>query len=343
MERRRLAADAKIVSLAQGGRGRRRRVFLHDAHWRGNLGRRYVRLSAMTAVDLNLLTALDALLAEGSVAGAARRLGLSASAMSRTLARLRAATADPLLVRAGRGLAPTPRAIELRDRVREAAKEAMALLRPALDGPDLSGLERTFTIRANDGFVEVFGARLLAALTAPRLAFDSDSRPSPTRTCERCGRDWSISRLAFSASRDQRCASRRSSKIGSLAWCGRPPASRCEKITPELYAHCAHVVASRRGIITGLSIEALAALGLRRAILAVVPDFSAVLAITKLRNLVALVTASFYDAITNVGPRSGRRSRAFPLPVRTEPITVSQIWHPRLDADRLTVGSARHC
>ena len=107
----------------------------------------------MSAVDLNLLTALDALLAEGSVAGAARRLGLSASAMSRTLTRLRAATGDPLLVRAGRDLVPTPYAEELRDRVRQTATDALAVLRPATAMPDLSGLERTFTIRANDGFV----------------------------------------------------------------------------------------------------------------------------------------------------------------------------------------------
>jgi DNA-binding transcriptional LysR family regulator len=52
----------------------------------------------MEDIDLNLLGALDALLAEESVVGAARRLGLSASAMSRTLARLRSATGDPLLV-----------------------------------------------------------------------------------------------------------------------------------------------------------------------------------------------------------------------------------------------------
>jgi len=146
-----------------GGRRIERSVFLHAAHSGRNLACDHVTLLPMTPVDLNLLTALDALLAEGSVAGAARRLGLSASAMSRTLARLRAATGDPLLVRAGRGLVPTPRATELRDRVREAVKEALALLRPAIAGPDLSGLERTFTIRAND--VETFGARLLAALT----------------------------------------------------------------------------------------------------------------------------------------------------------------------------------
>ena len=64
----------------------------------------------MARPDLNLLVTLDVLLAEGSVARAAKRLRLSPSAMSRALARLREATGDPLLVRAGRGLVPSPRA-----------------------------------------------------------------------------------------------------------------------------------------------------------------------------------------------------------------------------------------
>ena len=71
----------------------------------------------MARPDLNLLVTLDVLLAEGSVARAARRLRLSPSAMSRALARLRETTGDPLLVRAGRGLVPTPRALQLRERV----------------------------------------------------------------------------------------------------------------------------------------------------------------------------------------------------------------------------------
>src|SRR5512142_3430076 len=105
---------------------------------------------AMAEPDLNLLTALDALLAEGSVAGAARRLKLSASAMSRTLARLRAATGDPLLVRAGRGLVPTPRATELRGRVRELTQEVQAVLRPATGNSDVPATDRTFTIHDNE-------------------------------------------------------------------------------------------------------------------------------------------------------------------------------------------------
>jgi DNA-binding transcriptional LysR family regulator len=89
-----------------------------------------------TDADLNLLIALNALLSEGSVSRAAERLGLSESAMSRTLARLREATGDELLVRAGRAMVPTPRALALRERVKELVEEASAVLRPA--GPNLN-------------------------------------------------------------------------------------------------------------------------------------------------------------------------------------------------------------
>ena len=136
-------------------------------------------------VDLNLLIALDALLAEGGVTGAARRLGLSPSAMSRTLARLRSATGDPLLVRAGRGLVPTPYAAELRERVHALSRDVLAVLRPHVSHLDIASLERTFTIRANEGFVDVLSASLVAAITkaAPhvRLRFapkpEKDARP----------------------------------------------------------------------------------------------------------------------------------------------------------------------
>src|SRR5436190_11086139 len=119
----------------------------------------------MTAPDLNLLVTLDVLLAEGSVTRAAQRLRLSPSAMSRALARLRKTTGDPLLVRAGRGLVPTPRAVELRDRVGELVADVEGVLRPA-EKPDLSNLARTFTLRTSDGFAENFGPALLARIAA---------------------------------------------------------------------------------------------------------------------------------------------------------------------------------
>jgi DNA-binding transcriptional LysR family regulator len=138
----------------------------------------------MSTPDFNLLPTLDVLLAEGNVARAARRLGLSASAMSRALARLRETTGDPLLVRAGRGLVPTPRALELRERIAPLVDEAKAMLRP-VERLDLGKLVRTFTLRTSDGFVENFGPALVARVAAEapgvRLRFvqklDKDSAP----------------------------------------------------------------------------------------------------------------------------------------------------------------------
>src|SRR6476646_11048451 len=115
----------------------------------------------MSRPDLNLLVTLDVLLAEGSVARAAQRLRLSPSAMSRALARLRETTGDPLLVRAGRGLVPTPRALELRERVGQLVQDAEAVLRPA-EKLNLKQLVRTFTLRTREGFVEHFGPALIA-------------------------------------------------------------------------------------------------------------------------------------------------------------------------------------
>src|SRR5919109_1759158 len=138
----------------------------------------------MSRPDLNLLVTLDVLLAEGSVARAAKRLRLSPSAMSRALARLRETTGDPLLVRAGRGLVPTPRALELRGRVGRLVQDANVVLRPA-ETLDPRRLVRTFTLRTSDGFVENFGPRLIARVgkEAPgvRLCFvpkvSKDSTP----------------------------------------------------------------------------------------------------------------------------------------------------------------------
>src|ERR1700754_3235173 len=114
----------------------------------------------MSNPDLKLLVTLDVLLTEGSVARAARRLRLSPSAMSRALARLRETTGDPLLVRAGRSLVPTPRALELRERVRHLVLDGEAVLRP-VDKLDLGRLVRTFTLRISEGFVENFGLDLI--------------------------------------------------------------------------------------------------------------------------------------------------------------------------------------
>jgi DNA-binding transcriptional LysR family regulator len=107
-------------------------------------------------------------------ADAARRLRLSPSAMSWALARLRETTGDPLLVRAGRGLVPAPRALALRGHVGQLVQDAEAALRSA-EKLDLKRLVRTFTLRTSEGIVENFGPGLIARVAeeAPgvRLCF----------------------------------------------------------------------------------------------------------------------------------------------------------------------------
>src|SRR5206468_417581 len=142
----------------------------------------------MASPDFNLLVTLDVLLAEGSVARAAQRLRLSPSAMSRALARLRETTGDPLLVRAGRGLVPTPRALELRGRVGQLVQDADAVLGPA-ETLDLKLLNRTFTLRTSEGFVESFGPDLIARVgkEAPGVRLRFMQKPNKDSTPLRDG------------------------------------------------------------------------------------------------------------------------------------------------------------
>jgi DNA-binding transcriptional LysR family regulator len=292
-------------------------------------------LPMMDDADLNLLPALDVLLAESSVAGAARKLGLSASAMSRTLARLRAATGDPLLVRAGRGLVRTPHAAELRERVRILTLETRAVLRPAIKALELTSLERTFTLRANDGFVETCAARLIAAVTghAPyvRLHFapkpDKDVRPLRDGLV-----DLEVGVKGESAPEVRAQALFRDRFVGVVrkghAFAG------LGKVTAKRYAACGHVVASRHGRAGGPVDDALQAIGLVRTVVAVVPSFAAALAVARSSDLVALLPLSFVNGLRNSENEDlASMMHIFPLPVPTEPITVSLMWHPRMDAD----------
>jgi DNA-binding transcriptional LysR family regulator len=279
--------------------------------------------------DLNLLIALNALLSESSVSKAAERLGLSESAMSRTLARLREATGDALLVRAGRVMVPTPRALALRDRVKALVEEASAVLQPAGPGLNLSTLERTFNVRANDGFTEAF-AHLLAARVAReapgvRLRFapkpDKDVRPLREGLI-----DLDVGVLGESGPEVRVQALYRDRFIAVVRQ-GHPLLGEGE-ITPERYAACDHVVTSRRGRLTGPVDTALAAAGLTRKVAVVVPSFGSALSTAAATDMVALIPASYFEHL-----RASPALCAFELPVPTEHITISQMWHPRLDRD----------
>lgn len=282
----------------------------------------------MTEPDLNLLFALDVLLAERSVAGASRRLGLSASAMSRTLSRLRETTGDPLLVRAGRNMVLTPYAEGIRERTQNAVFEARAVLRPALPELNMSTLEQLFTLRANDGFVDAFGPALIAeaAATAPGITLRFAAKPEKTSRPLREGLvDLEIGVLGEMGPEIRVQALFRDRFVGVVR--KGHPLAQLKKVTVSHYIAWKHVVASRRGLLSGPVDEGLAEAGLTRKIAAIVPGFPAALAVARSTDLVALVPASF---LIN---QPAADLAVFELPVKTHGITVSQLWHPRSEVD----------
>ena len=288
----------------------------------------------MADVDLNLLLALDALLADGSVVGAARRLGLSPSAMSRTLARLRAATGDPLLVRAGRSLVPTPHAAELRERVPALMQDVRALLQPVAKDLDLAVLDRNFTLRANEAFVHVFAARLVAAVTAAapqvRLRFapksDKDVRPLREGSV-----DLDIG-IVGRTGPEVRVQSLFTDRYLGAVRPGHPLLAG--DVTPERFAACGHVIVSHPAQRSDPVEAAFGALGLARNVVVTAPSFPAALAIACASDLVATVTQSCLSAeqaLPGVSSRAG--AQALELPVRIAALAISQMWHPRMESD----------
>jgi DNA-binding transcriptional LysR family regulator len=280
----------------------------------------------MTRPDLNLLITLDVLLTEGNVARAAKRLHLSPSAMSRALARLRETVGDPLLVRAGRGLVPTPRALELRERVGQLVHDTGEVLRPA-QAPDLAQVTRTFTLRTSDGFAETFGPALIArvAAQAPGVRLRFVQKPDKDSTPLRDGEvDLETGVLGPAMGPEVRVQALLRDRFVGVVRAGHPLAGG--RITARRYTAARHIAVSRRGLEQGPIDQAMGALGLARDIATIVSGFATALALARTTDLIATVPERH-----TAGLRSGMHT--FVLPVVVPPITVSLLWHPRLHAD----------
>jgi DNA-binding transcriptional LysR family regulator len=286
----------------------------------------------MQDVDLNLLAALDVLLAECSVTKAAHRLGLSPSAMSRTLSRLRVATGDQLLVLAGRKLVPTPYAEQIGESVHEVARNVRAVLQPADSSLNIATLERTFTIRANDGFVELIGASLMAAITqtAPHVKIrfalkpDKDARPLREGVI-----DLEIGVLGTTAPELKTRILFRDRFVGIC----RADHPLLSNVTAKRYSSHQHVVVSRKRQYRGPVDDALSKLGLYRDIAMVVPTYANAMQIVRYSDLLGLVPYVCLDSELPGGHAASAGVQHFELPVRTPEIKVSAIWHPRLHGD----------
>jgi DNA-binding transcriptional LysR family regulator len=280
----------------------------------------------MSRPDLNLLVTLDVLLAEGNVARAARRLRLSPSAMSRALARLRETMGDPLLVRAGRGLVASPRALELRERVRQLVEGSEAVLRPA-EMLSLAELARTFTLRTSEGFVENFGAALIARVhaEAPRVRLCFVPKTNKESAPLREGAiDLETGVVGKATGPEVRAQALFRDRFIGVVRTGHPLGKG--KITAARYAAGRHILVSRRGADEGPIDEAVRSLDLERDIATIVGGFATALALARASELIATVPERHTGNL-----RDGLHS--FALPFRAPELTVSLLWHPRLDAD----------
>ncbi|MGB5372873.1 MAG: LysR family transcriptional regulator [Polyangiales bacterium] len=289
-------------------------------------------------IDLNLLVALDALARERNVTKAAERTGVTQSAMSHTLRRLRELFDDPLLVRGRGGMVLTPRAEALAVPLRSGLVSlARTLAEPAAFEPKHAS--RTFRIVSPDLFDALFLPALLKRLGHEAPSVDLAVVPTPKRlsdSLETGDVDLAIypvlldpqpfdlgmqvdaelqSRTLF---RDSfRCFVR----IDHPALTGR------RKLTLETYTRLNHILVSPGGEGPGLVDRILQARGLKRRIALRVPHFATALEVIAQSDLVLTAPSS----LSRCSTASTLASRPAPLAIPEHAITM--LWHPRFTED----------
>ncbi|MEW2130327.1 LysR family transcriptional regulator [Streptomyces sp. NPDC005435] len=283
--------------------------------------------AAAAGVDLNLLLALDVLLEEQSVQGAARRLHLSEPAMSRTLGRIRKALGDPVLVRAGRRMVPTPHALAVRAEVSAVVERARALFAPGRDA-DLRTVSRTFTILGHDASAATLGPALLAraAREAPgiRLRFLSESHVDAPLLRQGTA-DLEVGVVDTTAP-EVHVETVHEDRMLGVVRAGHPLLDG--ELTPERFAGAAgHLSVSRRGRLRGPIDDALAALGLERHVVGSVGTYPASLFVLRDTDLIGIVSEGGRPLAEALGLVT------FPVPLPLPPLRVGIAWHPRHDAD----------
>lgn len=281
----------------------------------------------LSGVDLNLLVALDALLTERSVSAAARRLHLTEPATSRALGRIRRTTGDQILVRTGHTMVPTPRALEIQAEVSDLVRRAQAVF-ASVGMPDLTDLDRTFTILSSDMLIAAVGPDLLdrLAIEAPAVRIRFLPEPTPSADPLRDGTaDLEIGEIDSTAP-EIRVETLGADDAVLIVRVGHPLTTG--PVTLDRVVTARHVVASRRGRFRGPLDDALAAQGLRRNVAVAVPSHTAALRMVAHSDLVGIAPRRLgRSALTAAG------LAVLDLDLALPPLPVSLAWHPRNDAD----------
>lgn len=284
----------------------------------------------LSQLDLNLLVVLETVLAERSVAQAARRLHVTPSAVSNALARLRVALNDPLVVRSGRGIVPTPRAMALAPALHRVLED----LGRAIEGetPDPSSTTRQFTLAIADAGQLVQG---------PRLA-SNFARKMPLARLRVVGIDTLVSSGGLSGTEIDLAVAALEEKTPGVqmkalykehavlvARLGHPLAGTT--VSKRLLGELRHVdvqVAPGRGY-RGLA-SAYAQQGIDRDVALIVPSFTAAAAIVAGTDFVATLPERF---VARFGKAFGITRLAVSTPRLS--IAIKLAWHERTANDPL--------
>ncbi|RKE22367.1 LysR family transcriptional regulator [Streptomyces sp. TLI_171] len=278
-------------------------------------------------MDLNLLRVLDILLQEHSVTRAAERLGTSPAAVSRSLARLRRAVGDPLLVRAGQHLVPTRRAVELQGEVAELIRGCERVLRPGA-GFDAVHLHRTFTVQAAELVLAGLAGDLTERLRREAPGVDTVFLPEAYEDGPALRQGLVDVELGVLGRLDPEIRTRALTARPLVAVARRDHPILAAPVDARRFAAADHIGVSRQGRRDGPIDRALAALGLRRRVAVVVPSHTAAMLLARDTDLIALGLADWLPgAVHDLGLRT------FPIPLELPPLELGLAWHPRNDGD----------
>jgi DNA-binding transcriptional LysR family regulator len=278
-------------------------------------------------LNLNDLLALDALLSERHVTRAAARSGLSQSAMSHTLRRLREQLGDPLLVRGANGLLPTPRGLELATRLRQALAELEQTLFdvPAFD-PATS--DRTFTVACIDLVTLPLLPPVLAIIAAEAPGLRIVVRPlRADRLVDELERDeLDVALVGSEATPGMRRQHVYSEDFVCIVREGHPALRR--RWNRDRYRALPHIMISPHGEDETALERTLAKHGVRLPVVLRVPYFVVGPIMVALSNLALTAPRRLAAGMATDFPL-----RLLELPVSIPGVEIAQVWHPKNDRD----------
>ena len=285
----------------------------------------------LRAFDLNLLRVLNALLAEQSTTKAAERIGLSQSAVSAALGRLRGAFDDPLFVRHGQRIVPTDFALSLELPIKAILDDLEKLLLEHFVF-DPSNVAQSFKIGASDFFAVMLLPKLADILSrrAPHMQVQLvDLVPdSYAAILERTGVDlalvpktdfppWSEHQPLFQ------------SRFVMIARSGHPRLERSgvhpgAVVPMDLFCDLGHVIFSPEGNLKAMGDAALARVGRTRRVIMTMPVFSSICIAVAGSDLVALVPEQL---ASHMGPQLGLEIYFAPMSMNAA--NICMLWHKR--------------